>query len=145
MIKSIDNKPNSVPEIITHDTTLRAQAQNTLRNAILNGRFKAGQKLIERELCELTGASRSILREALINLEANGLIERQSYRGFTVTQIGPRKVKEIFELRATLETLAAELFTERASDQEIQAVADVFIELEAVSYTHLTLPTIYSV
>ncbi len=127
---SQETKADPPSEAFGPNTTLRAQVQNTLRNAILNGRFKAGQKLIERELCELTGASRSILREALINLEANGLIERQSYRGFRVTQIGPRKVKEIFELRATLETLAAELFTERASDQEIQAVADVFIELE---------------
>lgn len=112
------------------DTTLRAQVQSVLRTAILDGKFIAGQKLVERELCELTGASRSILREALINLEASGLIERQSYRGFSVSQIGPRKVKEIFELRATLETLAAELFTERASEQEIEAVSDVLAELE---------------
>lgn len=113
------------------DSTLRAHAQSVLRNAILNGQFKVGQKLIERELCELTGASRSILREALVNLEANGLIERQSYRGFTVTRISPRKVNEIFELRATLETLAAELFTERASEQEIAELREVMVELEA--------------
>ena len=52
---------------VRQDTTLRAQAQNVLRNAILDGYFKTGQKLVERELCELTGASRSILREALVN------------------------------------------------------------------------------
>lgn len=112
------------------DTTRRAQVQSVLRNAILNGQFKAGQKLVERELCVLTGASRSILREALVNLEANGLIERQSYRGFSVAQISPRKVYEIFELRAALETLAAELFTERASAQEIAALSEAFVGLE---------------
>ena len=112
------------------DTTLRAQVQYGLRSAILDGQFKAGQKLVERELCELTGASRSILREALINLEANGLIERESYRGFSVSQISPRKVKEIFELRTTLETMAAELFTERASEQELNTLRDVLAELE---------------
>ena len=112
------------------DTTLRAQVQNKLRNAILDGQFKARQKLVERELCELTGASRSILREALINLEANGLIERESYRGFSVTQISARKVKEIFELRTTLETMAAELFTERASEQELDTLRNVLAELE---------------
>lgn len=117
-------------EDVRSDTTLRAQVQNRLRIAILDGQFKAGQKLVERELCELTGASRSILREALVNLEANGLIERQSYRGFSVTRISPRKVKEIFELRATLETMAAELFTDRASDQETSKLSTVLKELE---------------
>lgn len=117
-------------ESVRPDTTLRAHVLSVLRNAIFDGQFKAGQKLIERELCELTGASRSILREVLVNLEANGLIERESYRGFSVTQISPRKVKEIFELRATLETMAAELFTERASDQEIETLKEVLYELE---------------
>ncbi|MGB1249668.1 MAG: GntR family transcriptional regulator [Candidatus Promineifilaceae bacterium] len=131
MIRPTSNK--TLPpqtKSIRQDTTLRAQVQATLRNAIFDGQFKVGQKLVERELCELTGASRSILREVLVNLEANGLIERQSYRGFSVTQISPWKVKEIFELRATLETLAAELFTERASAQELADIGDVFTELE---------------
>ena len=44
------------------DGTLRSKVQRQLRNAILDGRYSAGQKLVERELCELTGASRSILR-----------------------------------------------------------------------------------
>ena len=112
------------------DTTLRARTQNVLRNAILDGHFKAGQKLVERELSELTGASRSILREALVHLEAHGLIERQSYRGFSVTRLSAQKVCEIFELRASLETLAAELFTERASAQEIAALGEALTALE---------------
>lgn len=112
------------------DATLRTRAQNLLRDAILDGKFEAGQKLIERELCVLTGASRSSLREALVNLETNGLIERQSYRGFSVANLDSRKVREIFELRASLETLAAELFTERASVQEIVALSEALQALE---------------
>ena len=112
------------------DTTQRARVQGLLRNAILNGHYEAGQKLVERELCELTGASRSILREALVSLEFSGLIERQSYRGYSVTLLSPRKVREIFELRASLETQAAELFAERASEQELAAVAELLTDLE---------------
>jgi len=112
------------------DTTLRAQTLAILRNAILDGRLKAGEKLLERELCLLTGASRSILREALVLLEANDLIERQSYRGYSVARIGSQKVYEIFELRSSLETLAAELFAERASDQEIVEINEAFHALE---------------
>lgn len=121
---------SQAPEVEYRDTTLRARAQALLREAILDGHFTAGQKLIERELSLLTGASRSILREALVHLEANGLIERRSYSGFSVTRLSARKVHEIFELRATVETLAAELFTERASDQEIADLSAALLELE---------------
>jgi DNA-binding GntR family transcriptional regulator len=112
------------------DTTLRAQAQSLLRNAILDGHFTVGQKLVERELCAFTGASRSVLREALVNLEANGLIERQSYCGFSVVQLNAQTVREIFELRSSLETFAAELFTERASAPEMAALSDAQRTLE---------------
>lgn len=113
------------------DTTLRTRTQSILRNAILDGDLKAGQKLVERELCELTGASRSILREALAKLEASGLIEGQSFRGYRVAQLSVRKIQEIYELRASLETQAAELFTERASEQEIEELKAALISLEA--------------
>ncbi|MGB5705595.1 MAG: GntR family transcriptional regulator [Arenicellales bacterium] len=117
-------------EIDRQDTTRRAKAQDLIRSAILNGYFSTGQKLVERELCKLTGASRSILREALVKLEASGLIERQSYRGYRVATLNVQKVCEIFELRAALETLAAELFTERASPEETAALNQAYSNLE---------------
>lgn len=112
------------------DSTLRKQTQSILRDAILDGQFRAGQKLVERELCDLTGASRSILREALALLEASGLLEHQSYRGYSVTRLSTQKVYEIFELRSSIETLAAELFTERASQQETEDLLHALAELE---------------
>lgn len=130
------NSPKRIPPVLTSvelskpNPTLRVQTLSTLRSAILNGHLVAGQKLIERELCELTGASRSVLREALAHLEATGLIERQSYKGFTVTRLSSRMIDEIFELRALLETQAAELFTERASEQEIEALKAALVTLE---------------
>lgn len=120
----------SIVEQIHSDQTLLVRARTILRNAIFNGQLLAGQKLIERELGEMTGVSRSILREALVHLEANGLVERQPYKGFRVAQPGSREVWEIFELRASLETQAAELFTERASDDEVSDLRRAFAELE---------------
>jgi len=110
--------------------TLRTQTYELLRNAILDGHLETGKKLVERELCELSGASRSIMREALVELEGNGLIENISYRGYSVTRLSVRKVYEIFELRAVLETQAAELFTERASPEEIEALQQAHNDLE---------------
>ena len=112
------------------DGTLRSKVQRQLRNAILDGHYQAGQKLVERELCELTGASRSILREALVGLEASGLVESESYRGYRVTLLGVRKICEIFELRSSLETQAAELFAERASEAEMVELQTLLVELE---------------
>ncbi|TNF86517.1 MAG: GntR family transcriptional regulator [Gammaproteobacteria bacterium] len=111
--------------------SLRSHVENTVRAAIFDGLYPAGQKLVERELCDLTGASRSILREALVSLEVSGLIERESNRGYRVSLLSARQVYEIFELRASLETLAAELFAERASDAEMQQLAQLLEDLEA--------------
>ncbi len=119
-----------VPNPDNKDSTLRLRTQDILRNAILDGDLIAGQKLVERELCELTGASRSILREALIKLEASGLIENQSYRGYRVTKLSAHKIHEIFELRGILETRAAELFAERASPAEINDLEQALADLE---------------
>ena len=110
--------------------SLRTHVETTVRNAIFDGLYPAGDKLVERELCELTGASRSILREALVSLEASGLIRRESNRGYRVSLLSARQVYEIFELRASLETLAAELFAERASDAELAELAQNLADLE---------------
>lgn len=117
------------------DTSMRESVQTWIREAILNGQYRAGEKLIERELSDATGASRSVLREALSHTEATGLIVRQSYRGYTVANLSIRSIHEIFELRAAVETLAVELFTERASDQELEELKQAFDALERVMQT----------
>lgn len=116
---------------LSSETSLRETTQAWIREAILDGRYKAGEKLIERELSEMTGASRSVLREALSHIEAKGLIVRQSYRGYTVARLSTRSIFEIFELRASVETLAAELFADRASDQEVDEIGAAFAAIEA--------------
>lgn len=124
-------QPEEPPQKLHGESLLRETTQAWLREAILDGRYQAGEKLVERELCELSGASRSVLREALSHIEASGLIVRQSYRGYTVTRLNSRAVFEIFEFRAAVETLAAELFTERASDEEVAEIGQTFAALEA--------------
>ena len=119
-----------IASLSSPEETLRSRVQRELRGAILDGRYPAGQKLVERELCELTGASRSILREALVWLEVSGLVENESYRGYRVTLLSASKVREIFEVRSSLETQAAELFAERASDGELLELQDLLDELE---------------
>ena len=125
-----DNRVTALKPITSVEETLRSRVQRELRCAILDGRYVAGQKLVERELCEQTGASRSILREALAGLEVSGLVECESYRGYRVTLLSARKVREIFELRSSLETQAAELFAERASESELSELQALLLSLE---------------
>ena len=94
---------------------IREQVANILRHAIVNLDFRPGELLIERELCERTGASRPSVREALRQLEAEGLVESRNGRGTIVRVLSPQEVENVYEVRAELEGLGARLFCERAS------------------------------
>jgi DNA-binding GntR family transcriptional regulator len=99
----------------------------SLRKAILSLHLKPGEKLTERELCELTGVSRPLMREALRDLEAQGLISNVPHRGPAVAMLTRDDARDIYEVRSALEPMAARLFVERATDgqvDELVAMAD---------------------
>ena len=100
--------------------TLREKTIDRLREAILNHYFAPKERLIERELCELTGVSRTSVREALRQLESEGLIESIPNRGPVVASLSLEDAQHIYEVREALEGLAARLFVERGSDAHIQ-------------------------
>jgi DNA-binding GntR family transcriptional regulator len=95
-------------EEVNHQT-LSDEAVNRLRTAILQGKLKPGERLIQSKLAQELGMSRIPLREALKTLEIEGLIQNESYRGAVVRKFGENDVREIYCLRATLESLAAEI------------------------------------
>jgi DNA-binding GntR family transcriptional regulator len=107
--------------------SLRSMTVASLRKAILSLHFKPGEKLTERELCELTGVSRPLMREALRDLEAQGLISNVPHRGPAVAMLTRDDARDIYEVRSALEPMAARLFVERATDgqiDELVAMAD---------------------
>lgn len=110
--------------------SLRNQVQVSLRNSILNGDFDPGDPLIERELCEASGVSRPILREALAHLEARGLIERLPSRGYAVSLPSRNRISDIYEVRAALEGLAIRSFVERAGDAELSDLRRCWHDLD---------------
>lgn len=83
--------------------SLAERTARTLREGIMSGHLAPGQRLIERDLCERTGVSRSSIREALRFLESEGLVERRGHLGMHVTQLDRSLAKEIYEVRAALE------------------------------------------
>jgi DNA-binding GntR family transcriptional regulator len=103
---------------------LREQVAERLRLAIATGKFPAGARLIERELCEMMGVSRTSLREALRELQADGLITLQPNKGLSVSTISIDTARSIYEVRAMLEGLAARLFARKHTPRQMQALRD---------------------
>jgi DNA-binding GntR family transcriptional regulator len=116
--------------VVRNTVTLRQQVLEVLRSAILNFQFKPGDRLIERELCEMTGVSRTSVREALRHLESEGLVQNLPNKGPMVATVTADEAREIFEVRRVLEGLAARLFAARAGAPERAALDAAMTALE---------------
>lgn len=102
---------------------VRRQVAKLLRTAITSGRFAPGQRLVERDLCELLGVSRPSVREALRELESDGLIDIIPNKGPLVKSLTAAEAKGVYQVRAALEALAARLFVENATDAQVAKLA----------------------
>ena len=109
---------------------LRQSVTESIRYAIALGHFTAGERLTERELCEMTGVSRTLVREALRQLESEGLIEVVPNRGPSVARLSAEQAEGVYQVRAELEGLACQLFAERANDKQRAALNDAFRKLK---------------
>lgn len=98
---------------------LREQVIVALRQAILDFRFKPGQRLVERELIELLGVSRTTVREALRELTSEGLVTVVPQKGAVVSAPTPEEALDLYDVRATLEGLIVERFVQRASQSQV--------------------------
>jgi DNA-binding GntR family transcriptional regulator len=101
---------------------LRQQVVRVIREDILNGKLAAGQRLIETNLCDAYGVSRTVIREALRQLESERLITVLANMGPIVTVLTDSEIRAIYVVRATLEGLAGKLFAENASAQDCRAL-----------------------
>jgi len=106
---------------------LRAQVLDIIRGAILDFRYKPGQRLIERELIEQIGVSRTTIREVLRELDAEGLVATIPQKGAVVVIPTTEEATDLYDVRGALEALAARRFVDRATDRQI---ADLGQEVE---------------
>ena len=122
-------------EITKHAALLRQQVENALRQAIIDGQLRPGQKLTERELTARMGVSRTLIREALRQLESEGLITVIPNRGPVVRMLTATEVEELYDIRAVLEGLAARRFAQNADAPTLEllgkASADVIAAYQA--------------
>ena len=110
---------------------LRQLAYDKLRGAIFNAIFEPGDRLIERDLCDQLDVSRSVIREVLRQLEAEGLVEIVPKQGPVVATLSPSKAKEIYEIRALLEMLAVKACVEKGNITQIDELSQLVDEIDA--------------
>ncbi|GMA96025.1 hypothetical protein GCM10025881_28490 [Pseudolysinimonas kribbensis] len=112
---------------------LREQVIAALRQAILDFQLKPGQRLVERELIEQLGVSRTTIREALRELTSEGLVTVVPQRGAMVSAPSLEEAIDLYEVRASLESLVVQHFVERASDEEIDKLRETVRDVAKVA------------
>ena len=101
-----------------------------LRDMILANVLRSGQKLVDRDLAEQLGVSRTPVREALGRLAMIGLVEARSRRGYYVRQYTAEEVSDLYEFRKILEVNAARLAAINAQPQDIKDFDRILLELD---------------
>lgn len=102
---------------------LRDVVFNTLRQAILKGELKPGERLMEIQLANKLGVSRTPVREAIRKLELEGLVLMIPRKGAEVAEITEKSLKDVLEVRKALEELAVQLACERITREEVDELA----------------------
>lgn len=108
-------------------------AYAVIREGILSGEFARGERLREEELAARVGVSRTPVREALRRLDAEGLIDFTPNRGARVTAWSERELEDLYEARALLESYGAKLAAQRATPEELDHLARVADEMQALA------------
>jgi len=107
---------------------LRELVLEAIREAIITGTLKPGERLMELQLAEELGVSRTPVREAIRKLELEGFIVMVPRKGAYVADLTFKDIADVFEIRAALEGLAAGLAAERITDDELENMERLLVE-----------------
>ncbi|MFM9970902.1 MAG: GntR family transcriptional regulator [Burkholderiales bacterium] len=130
-LKSVSRSRQARLAELEGPTPVRAQLAQRLRSFITDGTYRPGDRMTERELCERLRVSRPSVREALRQLEAEGLIDILPNRGPVVREISAADVLELWEVRVALETLIARRFAVHGTEKQIDALEQAIHDFDA--------------
>lgn len=120
----ISEMPPKMQKIIKSDLSPYAKCYSFLKEGILTGYFKRGQRIVERDLIALLSVSRTPLREALRRLENETLIEHSPNKGCTVVGFSGRDIAEIYEVRQALERFMIQTAARSVSREELLSLRE---------------------
>lgn len=107
---------------------LREVIFNTLRDAIIVGELKPGERLMEVKLADKMGVSRTPVREAIRKLELEGLVNMLPRKGAHVADLSVKDIVDVLEVRATLDGLATSLSASRITDEELKELKHINLQ-----------------
>lgn len=107
------------------NSSLRIRVFNAIENAILNGEYKDGESLSELKISSELGVSRTPVREALMQLELEGLVKNIPNKGAVVVGVSEKDIEDIYAIRISIEGLAAKLCTQKITGEELKALEKI--------------------
>lgn len=125
-------------KVTPNKSTIVKNVTKRLRQAILDGTLKEGDRLIQEEWAERLEVSRMPIREALTQLQIEGLVELVPHKGAVVTPITKDNIEEIYHLRSMLEGLAVEKSLPYLTGEDKQHLHDILIQMETLVLTDET-------
>lgn len=108
---------------------LREVVSEALREAIVAGVLQPGERLMEIQLAEELGVSRTPVREAIRKLELEGFVVMVPRRGTYVADLSIKDINEVYEIRTSLDILAAGLAAERITEEELEQMERLLVEI----------------
>lgn len=114
----------------------RDQIVASFKEAIMSGLIQPGEPIVESKVAQQLGAGIPLVREALIELEYQGYVQKVPYKGTTVTKLAHRDVEKIFRLRRELESLAMEWAKENVTTADIEELRGITIRMKEGAQAH---------
>ncbi|MDR1516185.1 MAG: GntR family transcriptional regulator [Synergistaceae bacterium] len=118
-------------EAITHLQSIGEVVYDKLKAAVMSDVFKRGERLVELDIATKLNVSRTPVRAALQRLEAEGLLESGAGQGFFVKEYSADDIREIYLIRQSLESLAAEYAARNATEADIESISGLIDEMES--------------
>lgn len=125
------DQPRLVPIKLDNYKPLREMVFESLREAIILGKLRPGERLMEIQLAEEMGVSRTPVREAIRKLELEGFVVMVPRKGAYVAGISVKDIVDVFEVRAALEGLAAGLAAERITSEEMDQLERSLLKINS--------------
>ncbi len=125
--------PHKEDWVVEELVPIREKVYQYLKNEILSGELKTGERLVERELADRLKISRTPIREALLRLESQGFVTTVPRKGVIVSQISREQVLEVFSILSALEVMAVQLATERLDEVTLHELDQLIAETDRLT------------
>jgi DNA-binding GntR family transcriptional regulator len=129
----IEKEPININFNLEELKPLRDRIASSIRDSIIEGKIKPGERLMEPEVAKTLGVSRTPLREAFLQLESEGFVKVFPRKGALVTETSLKDAEETYVIKGALEGMAARLSAQNISEQEIETLTELNDKMEEIA------------